>query len=259
MWVTDEGSLSRVWWVSQGVRPRPSRRPERVTTVVGGRLGLMTDASRNAAPTRVEMFFDPICPWAWMTSRWLMEVQEVRDIEVTWSLMSLAVLNDGRDLPADYAEHMRYAWGPARVVSAAMAAHGEDKAKALYDAMGTRLHPGGRSLEEEADAVIAEALQEVGLPVELAEVAFPEGVGTVVEDEITADLRARQQRVIDLVGDDVGTPVIALEGTAFFGPVVSPAPKGEDAARLWDGAVLVASTPGFFEIKRSRDVGPQFD
>ncbi|WP_462418014.1 mycothiol-dependent nitroreductase Rv2466c family protein [Kytococcus sp. Marseille-QA3725] len=218
----------------------------------------MTDANTRKA-TPVEMFFDPICPWAWMTSRWLMEVQEQRDIEVTWSLMSLAALNEGRDLPDDYATSMQHAWGPARVVAAALSQHGQDHAKALYDALGTRFHPGGRSHVEEGEAVIREALEGVGLPAELAEVAFPQGVGNNPDDEITADLRARQQRVVDLVGDEVGTPVVAVEGTAFFGPVVSPAPKGEDAVRLWDGAVLVASTPGFFEIKRSRDVGPQFD
>lgn len=208
--------------------------------------------------TPVEMFFDPTCPWAWMTSRWLQEATELRDLDVTWSLMSLAALNEGRDLPEDYATAMDHAWGPARVISAAVAAHGQEVSKPLYDAMGERFHPGGRGNVEEGPAVIAESLAEVGLPAELAEVAFPEGVGTVPEDEITADLRTRQQRVVDLVGGEVGTPVIALEGTAFFGPVVTPAPTGAEAARLWDGCVLVASTPGFYELKRTRDAGPQF-
>lgn len=220
----------------------------------------MTDASQTTQRTQVEMFFDPICPWAWMTSRWLMEVAEARDLEVTWSLMSLAVLNDGRDLPAEYAESMQLAWGPARVVSAAVAAHGQEVAKPLYDALGTRLHPGGRKPGQEADAkdLIAEALAEVGLPAELVEAAYPGGVGNNPEDEVTADLRTRQQRAVDLVGDDVGTPVIRIGDTAFFGPVVTPAPTGEAALQLWDGVVQAASVPGFFELKRSRDVGPQF-
>ena len=220
----------------------------------------MTDASQTTQRTQVEMFFDPTCPWAWMTSRWLMEVAEARDLEVTWSLMSLAVLNDGRDLPAEYAESMQLAWGPARVVSAAVAAHGQEVAKPLYDALGTRLHPGGRKPGDrtEAEALIAEALAEVGLPAELAQVAYPGGVGNNPEDEVTADLRTRQQRAVDLVGDDVGTPVIRIGDTAFFGPVVTPAPTGEAALQLWDGVVLAASVPGFFELKRSRDVGPQF-
>ena len=215
--------------------------------------------SENTQQPAVEMFFDPTCPWAWMTSRWLMEVEQVRDLQVTWSPMSLAVLNEGRDLPEDYAAAMQAAWGPVRVISAAIAEHGEKQAKALYDALGERFHPGGRTNVEEGQAVIAEALAEVGLPAKLADVAFPQGVVSNPEDEITADLRERQQRVIDLVGDDVGTPVIAVDGVAFFGPVVTPAPKGEDAGRLWDGCVLVASTPGFYELKRSRDAGPQFD
>ncbi len=236
-------SLPEVW--------QPSQVP------VGGRLGGMTDDA--AAPVQVEMFFDPICPWAWMTSRWLMEVEKVRDVEVTWSLMSLAVLNDGRDLPEGYATSMQHAWGPARVISAALEQHGQDQAKALYDALGTRFHPGGRSNVEEGEQVIAEALQEVGLPADLAQVAFPQGVGDNPEDEVTADLRARQQRVVDMVGDDVGTPVLSVDGVAFFGPVVTPAPKGEAAGRLFDGCVLVASTPGFYELKRSRNADPQFD
>ena len=196
----------------------------------------------------VEMWFDPICPWAWMTSRWLTEVEKVRDLEVTWSVMSLAVLNDGRELPEEYAEMMAKAWGPVRVIIAAAREHGDKVVKPLYDAMGTRIHLGG---EKDFSAVIVPALEEVGLPTDLARYAG----STEVDDA----LRASHQRGISLVGDDVGTPVIAVEGVAFFGPVVSPAPKGEAAGRLWDGCVLVAGTPGFFELKRSRDVGPIFD
>lgn len=206
----------------------------------------MTDTtSRNAA----DFWFDPMCPWAWMTSRWMTEVEQVRDVDVRWHVMSLAVLNEGRDLPGDYRALMDRAWGPVRVVVAAREAHGDDVVKPLYDALGTRIHPGGRG--EDLDAVIAEALSEVGLPAELAEAAH--------SDAHDDALRASHQQAIDLVGDDVGTPVVAVNGVAFFGPVVTPAPKGEDAGRLWDGAVLVAGTPGFFELKRSRDQGPIFD
>lgn len=202
----------------------------------------------------VEMWFDPMCPWAWMTSRWLMEVEQVRDIEVTWSVMSLAVLNEGRDLPEDYRAMMDRAWEPVRVVIAAADAHGHEVKKQLYDAIGTRLHPGGRGKDaEDLHQVVVEALAEVGLPAELID-AGRGGPG----DRIDKELRASHERAISLVGDDVGTPVISVADTAFFGPVVTPAPKGEAAGRLWDGCLLVAGTPGFYELKRSRTKGPDF-
>lgn len=203
--------------------------------------------------THAQMWFDPACPWAWMTSRWLMEVEKVRDVEVTWSVMSLSVLNDGRDLPEDYRELMDSAWGPVRVIIAAREAHGEEVVKKLYDAMGTRIHLGGLSLRDpqERARVISESLADVGLPDVLAQYA-----DSTDYDEA---LRASHLEGISKVGDEVGTPIVAVEGTAFFGPVVSPAPKGEAAGKLWDGCLLVAGTPGFFELKRSRDVGPIFD
>ena len=204
----------------------------------------MTDTTK----TPVEFWFDPLCPWAWMTSRWLMEVEKVRDIEVTWSVMSLAVLNEDADLPADYAEMMKKAWGPVRVIIAAAREHGDGVVKPLYDAMGTRIHLGG---EKDYGVVIPGALEEVGLPADLARFA----TSTEVDDL----LRASHQRGIDLVGQDVGTPVISVDGVAFFGPVVTPAPKGDAAGRLWDGCVLVAGTPGFYELKRTRTSGPVFD
>jgi hypothetical protein len=208
----------------------------------------VTATDTTAPRTSAEFWFDPLCPWAWMTSRWMMEVEKVRPVDVTWSVMSLAVLNEGRDLPEEYRAMMDRAWGPVRVIVAAKEEHGDKVVKPLYDAMGTRIHLGG---EKDYAKVIVPALEEVGLPTELAQYADT--------DEHDDRLRASHQRGIDLVGDDVGTPVVAVEGVAFFGPVVSPAPKGEAAARLWDGCVLVAGTPGFFELKRSRDVGPIFD
>ena len=204
----------------------------------------MSDTTRSQA----EMWFDPICPWAWMTSRWLMEVEAVREVDVTWSVMSLAVLNEGRDLPENYREMMDRAWGPVRVIVAAAREHGDKVIKPLYDAMGTRIHLGG---EKDYTKVLAPALAEVGLPEDLARFAtLPD-----VDDA----LRASHERGISLVGDEVGTPVVAVDGVAFFGPVVSPAPKGDAAGKLWDGCVLVAGTPGFYELKRTRTVGPIFD
>ncbi|MCE1178919.1 MAG: disulfide bond formation protein DsbA [Micrococcales bacterium] len=183
-----------------------------------------------------------------MTSRWMGEVEQHRPVDVTWHVLSLSVLNEGRDLPDSYRDLMDRGWGPARVVTAALAAHGQEVVKPLYDALGTRIHPGGN---KDFPEVIREALAEVGLPAELAAAAE-----TDAHDEA---MRASTQRALDLVGDDVGVPVIAVNGRAFFGPVVSPAPKGEDALRLWDGALLLSGYDGFFELKRSRDVDPIFD
>jgi 2-hydroxychromene-2-carboxylate isomerase len=191
------------------------------------------------------MWFDPICPWAWVTSRWLMEVERVRDVEVSWSVMSLSVLNEGRDLPQSYRDAMDRSWAPVRVIIAAAHEHGPVVIKPLFDAMGTRIHLGG---EKEYPKVVAAALQEVGLPADLLRFAD--------STQVDAELRASHQRAVDLVGDDVGTPVISVKDVAFFGPVVWPAPTGEDAGRLWDGFLLVAGTPGFFELKRARTGGP---
>lgn len=203
--------------------------------------------------TTADFWFDPMCPWAWMTSRWMLEVERVRDVTVRWNVMSLAVLNDGQEVPEEYLDLMRQAWKPVRVIIAAQQQHGDGVVLPLYSAMGERFHPGG---SKDVDAVIAESLASVGLPAELAAV----GDG----DSVDVELRASHARGIGLVGTDVGTPVIAVPGAdgeliGFFGPVVTPAPKGEQAGRLWDGVLLVASTPGFFELKRSRDQDPNFD
>ncbi|MFQ4149114.1 DsbA family protein [Arthrobacter sp. LAPM80] len=196
-----------------------------------------------------DFWFDPTCPFAWVTSRWIGEVEQVRNINVDWHVMSLSVLNENNeDLPAEYKEHIAKAWGPVRVITAAVAAHGKEFIKPLYDAMGSQIHNNGN---KDLGDVIAKSLAEVGLPAELAAAA--------TTDAYDVALRASHNEGISQVGQDVGTPVVAFNGTAFFGPVITRIPRGEDAGRLWDATVTLASFPYFFEIKRSRTEYPQFD
>ena len=198
--------------------------------------------------TDLDIWVDPQCPWAWMTSRWALEVEKVRPVTVRFHVMSLAVLNEGRDLDPDYRVRIDQAWGGARVMLAVEQQHGQAALRAFYTALGTRIHPGGQPNDVETAKA---ALAECGLPADLAQAALT--------DANDAALRASHHEGMDPVGDEVGTPVIHVNGMALFGPVISPAPKGEEAGRLWDGFVNVCAYPGFFELKRSRTVGPIFD
>jgi protein-disulfide isomerase-like protein with CxxC motif len=204
----------------------------------------------GSARTPVDFWFDPACPWAWMSSRWLLEAAKVRDLEPRFHVMSLAVLNAGKDdLPEQYVTLLQRAWGPVRVAIAAAQKHGEEVLLPLYTAFGERIHPGGRKVWDRA--FYTEVLAEVGLPLDLADAAE--------STEYDEAVKVSHHDGMDRVGYDVGTPVISVEGIAFFGPVITPAPKGEAAGKLWDGVLLVAGTPGFYELKRSRDQGPIFD
>jgi hypothetical protein len=196
----------------------------------------------------VDLWVDPVCPWAWVTSRWLLEAAQVRDFEVNFHVMSLAVLNEGRDLSEKYVELLKKAWGPVRVLIAAESRHGHEVVEPLYGAMGTRYHVKG---EKVLDQLIADALVDVGLEADLALAA--------TSTEFDEALRASHHKGMDPVGYEVGTPVIHVGEVAIFGPVVTPAPKGEAAGKLFDGVLLVASTPGFYELKRTRTDGPSFD
>jgi protein-disulfide isomerase-like protein with CxxC motif len=200
-------------------------------------------------PTEVDFWFDPLCPWAWITSRWILEVEKVRSVAVRWHVMSLGVLNENKeDLPEKYRDVMRKSWGPVRVCIAAESKFGPEVLGPLYTALGTRFHD---RKEDRDRATIEAALADAGLPADLAD--------AMDSTEYDEALRASHGDGIERVGYEVGTPIISLLGTSIFGPVVSPIPRGEAAGKLWDGVALVAGTDGFFELKRSRTRDPIFD
>lgn len=205
----------------------------------------MTATSETAAPTTdvdvADFWFDPLCPFAWITSRWMLEVEEVRDVKVNWRIMSLYYLNKDRDISDDYRELIEHGVPIGRVLAAAEKHVGPQALLPLYTALGERIH---HEKQDKGLELIAGALADAGLPAELIEAA----------DDSSYDERvqASHQEAMDRVGDEVGTPTIAFNGSAFFGPVLTRIPRGEDAGRLWDGTIAVADFPYFFEIKRTR-------
>ena len=198
--------------------------------------------------TTVDFWFDPTCPWAWMTSRWMLEVEKVRDVKTVFHVMSLSVLNDGRDLPEDYLAHMKDAWLPARAALLVEQRHGSEKLRDFYPEIGTRFH---LRQEPKTPDVVRAALAAVGADEDIADLAQT--------DAFDDDLRRSHHEGMDPVGDEVGTPVLRINGMSLFGPVISPAPKGEEAGSLFDGVEKVTAYPGFFELKRTRTVGPILD
>jgi 2-hydroxychromene-2-carboxylate isomerase len=207
----------------------------------------MTDTRAESGNDTVDFWFDPLCPWAWISSRWLLEVQKSRPVEPHWHVMSLAYLNQDKDLPEDYRKMLATAWGPVRVCMAAAQKYGDEVLGPLYTELGNRFHLDGKPRER---ATVEEALAAAGLPVELANAMDDPSYDEAIKDS--------HHRGMDQVGYEVGTPVISVNGVAFFGPAVTPIPRGEAAAKLWDGVLLVAGTDGFYELKRTRDRPPIF-
>ena len=197
--------------------------------------------------SHADFWFDPRCPFAWITSRWILEVEKVRDIEVRWHVMSLAYLNQDKDISDDYRAMLQSAWGPVRVLIAAEQKYGNEVLFPLYNAMGTKIHLEKREIDR---SFIEDSLKEANLPVELAD---------AMDDTSLDEAVAKSHHEgMDAVGDDVGTPTIHVNDVAFFGPVITKAPRGEEAGKLWDGVLAVSSYPLFFELKRSRSADLDF-
>jgi hypothetical protein len=192
--------------------------------------------------TTADFWFDPLCPFAWITSRWMLEVEQVRDVSVSWHVMSLAVLNEGREVGDDYRRFLDTAWPPVRVLVAAEQAHGNDVLLPLYTALGDRIHLGQRAVDR---PLVEEALAEVGLPAALAD--------AMESTDLDEDVLKSHRGATDLVGTDVGTPTIGVDGHGFFGPVLTRAPRGEEAGRIWDASVTLSAYPHFYELKRTRE------
>jgi 2-hydroxychromene-2-carboxylate isomerase len=191
---------------------------------------------------QVEFWFDPGCPFTWRTSRWLLDVAGQRDLDITWRLMSLAVLNADKDVPEPYKSLMVQSARNLRVLAATGQAHGQEAIIRLYAELGTRRHDQQADWD---DATTAEALAAAGLPGDLLSAADDQAYDQVVRDSHDAG----QQRA----GTEVGSPVIAVgAGRGFFGPVVVPVPTGQDAANLFEAVRLVSTVPAFSELKGSR-------
>jgi 2-hydroxychromene-2-carboxylate isomerase len=222
--------------------------------VIDLQLAHAADASFDA-----EFFFDPVCPWAWITSRWMTEVASHRGIKVHWNFISLKVLNEGKTLDPDYAKRAAVSHGRGlrllRVAAAVRAEKGHEAVHGVYTAFGTVIHPDQMAeVYDKDNKAIAFALKELGHDGALADQADNE--------DWDAQIRASTALALSRTGKDVGTPIVTYappDGPSLFGPVISHAPKGEEAGELWDHLSYIARNPDFAELKRAIRSRPRFD
>lgn len=199
----------------------------------------------------VEFYWDPVCPWCWITSRWMIDVGSQKQIQVNWKLFSLKKINAGRDIAKDFKILHEMGLRALRVAAAVRKEYGNEGIAKLYTVMGTRYHHDKEDIDE--PEVLDKILQTCGFAKQLAD-----AVNKNAWDKMIA---ADMDQAIAKVGRDVGVPLIVLDGgkgPGFFGPVFSPAPSGQAAVELWDAIIVAGRTPGFFELKRTREIGPQF-
>ena len=207
----------------------------------------------------LEFYFDPVCPWAWITSRWVTNVQQLRNYEVSWKFISLRMINAERGYAGHEAYEQIHNAGLAglRVASAARAQGGNTSVAAVYTALGNAIHIGGRreELVNDPKSFLLSIVADAGLPAEVA-AAFDDST----HDEV---IRYETEAALSRTGKDVGTPILTFNPksaneASLFGPVISQAPKGDEAMKLWDAVQTIAES-GVAEIKRSLRAAPQFD
>lgn len=205
----------------------------------------------DGSPPRVDFWFDPVCPYSWTASRWLLEVAGQRPLEVRWHVMSLYLLNEGRTDDPSYVAYLRDASGAVKVASAAVVGHGSAALGELYTEFGSQIFDEWRYAEaEELRSAMSAALRSTGLPAQL--------ISAFDSDELDADLRSSHEAAVVLVGDECGTPITRLDGAALYGPILNSIPRGEAALRVFDGMRLLTTVPDFYEVKRTRTTAPVF-
>ena len=210
----------------------------------------------------LDFFFDPVCPWAWITSRWVSEVQQLRAYNVQWKFISLKFLNEDKmdysQMPEGYKDVHAAGTNGLRVAARARAEQGNEACGAVYTALGTSLHKNQEREKFVADPVahIASLLTAAGLPAVWAE--------SVLDDSFDALIRTETELALERTGKDVGTPILTFhpggaKEASFFGPVISTIPRGEEAMKLWDAIETIATSSGMAELKRSLRARPSFD
>ncbi|SDI19920.1 hypothetical protein SAMN05192558_101177 [Actinokineospora alba] len=216
-------------------------------------IGERTEQARRladppSATPRVDLYIDPVCPYTWLVTQWLLEVERLRDLDLRYHVMSLRMLNESRVVDGRYRRAVDNSSGPSRVAAAVLVRHGPEALRAWHAAFGAAIFDHWRYPDaQEYVSASKHALTVAGLPTEL-----------VAADSAAVEeaLRRSHTEGVTPVGADAGTPIVHLDGVAFFGPVLNAVPRGDDAVRLFDAARMLAQCPDFFELKRTRTAPP---